>query len=74
MSVLMDFAIFPTDKGVHVSKEVSEVIRQIKKSGYPHQITAMGTLIETPTVNEALKIVEQAPAVLQKIAPAFTAP
>jgi uncharacterized protein (TIGR00106 family) len=65
MSVLMDFAIFPTDQGVHVSGSVSKVVAQIKESGFPYQLTAMGTLVETTSVAEALKIVEQAAELLQ---------
>ncbi|MFA6401325.1 MAG: thiamine-binding protein [Salinivirgaceae bacterium] len=65
MSVLMEFAIFPTDKGVHVSDDVSKVVRQIKESEFPYQLTAMGTLVETPTVTEALKIVDDAATLLQ---------
>ena len=66
MSVLMEFAIFPTDKGKSVSADVSKVIKLIKQSGFPHQLTAMGTLIETETVKQALHIVEQAATILEK--------
>ena len=66
MAVLMEFAIFPTDKGISVSNDVSKVIKMIKESGYPHQLTAMGTLVETPTTAEALKVVEQAAAILKE--------
>ena len=64
MAVLMEFAIFPTDKGISVSNDVSRVIKMIKNSGYPHQLTAMGTLVETPTVSEALKVVEKSAEIL----------
>lgn len=66
MAVLMEFAIFPTDRGISVSQQVTQVIEMIKESGYPFQLTAMGTLIETPTVGEALEIVEKAAALLQE--------
>ncbi|MDA3891390.1 MAG: MTH1187 family thiamine-binding protein [Salinivirgaceae bacterium] len=66
MSVLMEFAIFPTDKGKSVSSDVSKVIKLISKSGFPYQLTAMGTLIETNTVKQALSIVEQASEILEK--------
>lgn len=65
MAVLMEFAIFPTDKGQSVSKDVSKVIQLIKDCGYPYQLTAMGTLIETDNVNQALSIVNQAANILQ---------
>lgn len=65
MAVLMEFAIFPTDKGKSVSADVSKVIKLIKESGYAYQLTAMGTLIETNTVKQALQIVEEAAAILE---------
>jgi uncharacterized protein (TIGR00106 family) len=65
MAVLMEFAIFPTDQGISVSQQVTQVIEMIKESGYPFQLTAMGTLIETPTVGEALAVVEKAATLLQ---------
>lgn len=65
MAVLMEFAIFPTDKGISVSNDVSRVIKMIKESGYPYQLTAMGTLVETPTTAECLKIVEKASEILE---------
>ncbi|PKP08840.1 MAG: hypothetical protein CVU09_13910 [Bacteroidetes bacterium HGW-Bacteroidetes-4] len=66
MAVLMEFAIFPTDRGISVSQQVTQVIAMIKESGYPFQLTAMGTLIETSTVGEALEIVEKAATLLQE--------
>lgn len=57
MSVLLEFAIFPTDKGDSVSKQVSKVIELIRESGISYQLTAMGTLIETDTLPEALALV-----------------
>lgn len=66
MAVLMEFAIFPTDKGISVSNDVSKIIKLIKESGFPYQLTAMGTLIETQTVIEALLIVEKSAALMQE--------
>ena len=65
MAVLMEFAMFPTDKGKSVSKDVSKVIQMIRDSGYPHQLTAMGTLVETQTVKQALDVVEKAAQILE---------
>lgn len=65
MAVLMEFAIFPTDKGKSVSNDVSKVIKMIRESGYEYQLTAMGTLVETETVAEALSVVENAADILQ---------
>lgn len=66
MSVLLEFSMFPTDKGASVSKYVSKVIAMIRDSGLSYKLTAMGTIIETETVPEALSIVARAAEILQK--------
>jgi len=65
MSVLMEFAIFPTDKGESVSEYVSKVIKMIDDSGITYQLTPMGTIIETTTLKEALEVVEKSYSVLE---------
>ena len=60
MSVLLEFSMFPTDSGESKSAYVSQVIKMIKNSGVSYQLTAMGTLIETETMDQALDIVRQA--------------
>jgi uncharacterized protein (TIGR00106 family) len=65
MSVLMQFAMFPTDKGASASPYVSRIIAMIRESGIPYQLSAMGTIIETDTLAEAQTIVNQAYALLQ---------
>lgn len=65
MSVLLEFAMFPTDKGDSVSNEVSKLIDMIRSSGVSYQLTAMGTLIETDTLAEALDIVNRSYLVLE---------
>lgn len=61
----MEFAMFPTDKGTSVSSEVSKVINMIKNSGVSYKLSSMGTTIETETMQEALKILEEAYKVLE---------
>ncbi len=53
MSVLMEFAMFPTDKGISVSAEVCKVIEMIRNSGVSYKLGSMGTTIETETLPEA---------------------
>ncbi len=65
MSVLMQFAMFPTDKGASASPYVSRILAMIRESGIPYQLSAMGTIIETDTLAEAQAIVNQAYALLQ---------
>lgn len=59
MSVLIEFAMFPTDKGESASTYVSRIIKLIHESGYNYQLTPMGTIIETSTMPEALAIIEK---------------
>lgn len=66
MSVLMQFAMFPTDKGASASPYVSCVIAMIRESGFPYQLSAMGTIIETDTMEEAQSVVTKAYSLLQK--------
>lgn len=46
MSVLLEFSMFPTDKGESKSKFVSRSIGIIEKSGLPYKTGPMGTVIE----------------------------
>lgn len=58
MSVLLEFAMFPTDKGESVSDYVSRIIAFIDKSGVSYQLTPMGTIVETETLEEAMAIIK----------------
>jgi len=60
MSVLMQFAMFPTDKGESASPYVSRIIGMVRESGLTYQLSAMGTIIETETLAEAQAIVASA--------------
>jgi uncharacterized protein (TIGR00106 family) len=60
MSVLLEFTIFPMGQGESLSREVSQVVEMIRESGVSYQLTAMGTLIETDDVSQALEIVQRA--------------
>lgn len=59
MSVLLEMSMFPTDKSESKSKEVSQVIKVIKDSGFSYQLTAMATIIETENIKDALSLVEK---------------
>ena len=65
MSVLLEFAMFPTDKGSSVSEYVSKIIKMISESTVSYQLTPMGTVIETETMSEALAIVDKAYHILE---------
>jgi len=61
LSVLLEFSMFPTSdncrEGASVSKQVAKIIDAIDKSGVAYQLTPMGTVIETASMQEALDIV-----------------
>jgi len=65
MSVLLEFAMFPTDKGASVSEFVSHIILMIKNKGYHYKLTAMGTIVETETLTEALQVIQDSYNVLE---------
>ncbi len=67
MSVLLEFSMFPTDKGESLSEYVSQVVRIIKESGAEYQLTAMGTVIETDEMKQALELIGQAYATLDRL-------
>jgi len=64
MSVLLEFAMFPTSNdcrdGSSVSTQVSKIIDAIDKTYVSYQLTPMGTIVETETMKEALAIIELA--------------
>jgi uncharacterized protein (TIGR00106 family) len=64
MSVLMQFAIFPTDKGTSVSEYVSRVIEMVKQSGFNYKLGPMGTAVETETFADALEILQKSHDIL----------
>lgn len=57
--------MFPTDKGASASPFVSRIIAMIRDSGVPYQLSAMGTIIETETLEQAQAIVAKAYALLE---------
>lgn len=60
MSIMFEFAMFPTDKGESVSPYVSRILQVIDQSGVAYQLTPMGTIGEVETLQEALDIIGRA--------------
>lgn len=58
MSVLINFAMFPTSQGESVSCYVARIVDYIASCGFPYQFTSMSTTVETATVAQALGIVQ----------------
>lgn len=66
MSVIMEFAIFPTDKGAHVSPYVKKVVDMIDALHFKSELTPMGTIIECDTMEECLHIIAKANTILEE--------
>ena len=66
MSVLVSFSIFPLDKGESVSPYVARAGKIIEKSGLPHVLTPMETVIERENLEEVLEVVKDCFKELEK--------
>ncbi len=66
MSVLMQFSIFPTDKGASASVWVSRVIAMVRECGFEYRLSSMATVVETKTLAEAQEILQNAFALLEQ--------
>ncbi len=60
MSVIVNFAMFPTDKGESASPYVSKIIKRFDGLGVEYKLSSMGTNFETETLEEALDIINKA--------------
>ncbi|MFW6020192.1 MAG: MTH1187 family thiamine-binding protein [Bacteroidales bacterium] len=65
MAVLVEFAMFPTDKGGSVSEYVSKIIQMFKEGDVAYQLTPMGTIFETENMKDALSVIQKAYDVLE---------
>jgi len=66
MSVLLEFSMFPTEGSEGKSASVAKIVGMIAQSGYPYKLTPMSTVVETPTLPEALSIIEAAYELLEE--------
>lgn len=57
MSVLLEFSMFPTDHGESKSAYVARILDVIDRSALTYQLTPMGTIVESETIDEALALV-----------------
>ncbi|RXJ54601.1 MTH1187 family thiamine-binding protein [Candidatus Marinarcus aquaticus] len=67
MSVLLEMAMFPTDGTESKSEYVAQVIKTIRDSGFPYQLTPMATIIETKHISDALNIIQECYDVLEHL-------
>ena len=65
MSVIIEFSIFPLDKGVSLSPYVARALKMIQESGLPFELNPMGTCVEGEW-NEVMLLVDRCFQALQK--------
>ncbi len=65
MSVIMEFSIFPMDKGAHLSQYVKKVVEMIDTLPYNSQFAPMGTIVECETMEQCLEVISKANAILE---------
>ena len=65
MSVIVEFSIFPMDKGESLSPYVARALNIISESGLPYELHPMGTCVEGEW-NEVISLVDRCFQELQK--------
>ena len=65
MSVIVEFSIFPLDKGESLSRYVARAIKIIKDGGLPYELNPMGTCVEGQW-KEVMALVDRCFQELQK--------
>ena len=65
MSAILDFSIFPLDKGASLSAFVARAVRVVKESGLPYVFSPMSTSIEGEW-DEVLAVVTRCKEALEK--------
>ncbi|NPA39920.1 MAG: MTH1187 family thiamine-binding protein [Thermodesulfobacteria bacterium] len=66
MSVLVEFSIFPLDKGESVSEYVARVLKIVKNSGVEYVLTPMATIVETEDPDSAMELIKKCIKELEK--------
>ncbi|MGD2037024.1 MAG: MTH1187 family thiamine-binding protein [Desulfobacterales bacterium] len=65
MSVIVEFSIFPMDKGESLSPYVARALKLIQDSGLPHELNPMGTCVEGEW-SDVMSVVDRCFQELQK--------
>lgn len=65
MSVIVEFSIFPMDKGESLSPYVARALKMIQDSGLPYELNPMGTCVEGEW-SEVMSLVDRCFQELQK--------
>ena len=66
-SFLLEFSMFPSDVGESKSAYVSQVVKVVKESGIPYQLTPMATIVECESMRQAFDLVEACYSALDKM-------
>lgn len=67
MSVIVNFAMFPMDKGVSMAGYVAMLLEPLRKSGVNYELGSMGTTFEAATMEEAMAVVTSAHEALAEV-------
>ena len=65
MSVIVEFSIFPMDKGESLSPYVARALEMIQDSGLPYELNPMGTCVEGEW-SDVMALVDRCFQVLEK--------
>ena len=65
MSVIVEFSIFPMDKGESLSPYVARAVKLVQESGLPYELNPMGTCVEGEW-SEVMALVERCFQALEK--------
>ena len=65
MSVIVEFSIFPMDKGESLSPYVARALKVIQDSGLPYELNPMGTCVEGEW-SDVMALVDRCFHVLEK--------
>jgi uncharacterized protein (TIGR00106 family) len=65
MSTIVEFSIFPLDKGESLSPYVARALKLIQDSGLPYELNPMGTCVEGDW-NDVMALVDRCFQALEK--------
>lgn len=66
MSVIIEFVIVPLGE-LSLSRYVAKVVKLLEEKGVKYMLTPMATIIEVPTVEEGLKLINEAHELMFKL-------
>lgn len=58
--IIVEFSVTPIGVGVSLSSYICEAVKVLEKKNVKYQLTAMGTIFEAKTIDEAFKNIMEA--------------